>query len=57
MKTALALAAAIGLSVSTAAATCPGHVSASADKDTVVASIVTGSIPAPADAAKQEKAE
>lgn len=45
MKTALALAAAFGLSVSAALAACPGHVSASVDDELVVASVA-----APADA-------
>ena len=54
MKTVLAFAAALGLSVSAAMAGCPGHVSTSVDEDTVVASI-----PAPADTQtiKKEKAE
>ncbi|MEO3387196.1 hypothetical protein [Mesorhizobium sp. CAU 1741] len=47
MKTVLALAAALGLSVSAASAACSGYVSASVDKELTVASIST-----PADDAK-----
>lgn len=57
MKTVLALAAALGLSVSAAAAACPGHVSASVDKDLKVASIATGTVSTPAGPTKEEKAE
>ena len=57
MKTVLAFAAVFGLSASAALAACPGHVSASVDKDTVVASIDAGSVSTPADAAKEEKGE
>lgn len=56
MKTALALAAALCMSLSVASA-CPGKVSASADKDTIVASTATGPISTPADAVRQEKAK
>ena len=52
MKTILAAAAAVGLSMSAAVAACPGHVSASVDKDTVVASIST---PADAEPAAEDK--
>ena len=41
MKTVLALAGALGLSVSAAVAACPGHVSASVDRELTVASIAT----------------
>ena len=41
MKSVLAVAAALGFSVSAAVAACPGHVSASVDKETTVASIST----------------
>ena len=52
MKTILAAAAAVGLSMSAAVAGCPGHVSASVDKETVVASIPA---PAAAEPVKTDK--
>lgn len=55
MKTVLALAATLGLSVSTAMAACPGHVSASVDKELTVASITTPAQDKPV--VKDEEAE
>jgi hypothetical protein len=56
MKTVLVTAAALGFSVSMAAADCPGHkqVNASVDNETKVASVVKQSPPAQADEAKAE---
>ena len=61
MKTALVLAAALGLSVSAAAAECVGHskVSASIDTETKVASVIKELPPVPASepAAEEKQAE
>ena len=59
MKTVLALAAVLGLSVSTAAAACTGHKdrTASTDDNMTVASISTGTATTAEEAVKKEKAE